>query len=136
MAGTARFDERGSAMVEFVLVFQLVLLVLFGIIEMGFLLNSKLVVSQAARVGSRRAAVEGGYTAEVREIVERQIEMGKLDPERLQLTVTPKSAAYGSTIRLEIRYSYSPKTPVVGSMLGDDFFLTTVLFTRSERVTY
>ena len=49
--------QRGAALVEFALVSGLLLLLLFGIIELGLLFGDQALVSAAAREGVRSAAV-------------------------------------------------------------------------------
>lgn len=59
-----RFRRSGTATVEFALVLPLLLTLLFGIIEMGFLFKDQLTLQQAAREGVRSVAV-GKTLAEV-----------------------------------------------------------------------
>ena len=56
---TLRRTKRrtGTATVEFALVLPLLLALLFGIIEFGFLFKDQLAIQQSAREGSRTAAV-------------------------------------------------------------------------------
>lgn len=60
--------ERGAAAVEFALVVPLLLLLVFGIIQYGYMLSFRQSISQAAAEGARAAAVSpGGLSdAEVR----------------------------------------------------------------------
>ena len=50
-------SERGATLVEFALIVPLLLLLVFGIIEFGFLFNADSNVNQAARAGGRTAAI-------------------------------------------------------------------------------
>jgi Flp pilus assembly protein TadG len=50
-------DQRGAAAVEFAVVLPLLLTMLFGIIEMGFVFNRWITVTHAAREGVRRMSV-------------------------------------------------------------------------------
>ena len=50
-------NEDGGSMVEFVVVAPVLLLILFGIIEMGFLLYDKAVLTNACREGAREGIV-------------------------------------------------------------------------------
>jgi Flp pilus assembly protein TadG len=52
-------DESGAVAVEFALVFPLLILVLFGVIEYGAVYNAQLVVTGAAREAAREMAVTG-----------------------------------------------------------------------------
>lgn len=49
--------QRGAAAVEFAVVLPLLVTLLFGIIEMGFVFNRWITVTHAAREGVRRMAV-------------------------------------------------------------------------------
>lgn len=53
-----RSDERGQALVEFALVLPILLLVLFGIIQVGFILHAQHTVAYAARVAAETYARE------------------------------------------------------------------------------
>ena len=59
MAGGAQGKDRGSAAVEFALILPVLLLLVFGIIDFGRLLNAKITLNQAAHEGARAAAVQG-----------------------------------------------------------------------------
>jgi Flp pilus assembly protein TadG len=55
-----RKRDRGAAAVEFALVVPVLLMVVFGIIDFGRMLNAQLQVSEAAREGARAASVITG----------------------------------------------------------------------------
>ena len=52
-------DQRGAVAVEFALVFPLLMLVLFGIIEYGAVYNAQLQITGAAREAARDMALTG-----------------------------------------------------------------------------
>ena len=54
-----RRGQRGIAALEFALVLPLLLLLLFGIVEMGFLLYDKAVITNASRAAVRQAVAFG-----------------------------------------------------------------------------
>lgn len=63
-----RFDkENGSSSVELALILPVLILLLFGIIQFGFVLNNYLAITHAAREGARLAAVGRYSEAVVRE---------------------------------------------------------------------
>jgi Flp pilus assembly protein TadG len=59
-------EDRGSAAVEFALVLPLLLLLIFGIIDFGRMLNAKITINEAAREGARAAALAGTGEASAR----------------------------------------------------------------------
>jgi len=65
-AATSRADDRGAAAVEFALVLPLLLILIFGIIDFGRLLNTKITLTEAAREGARATALLGGDAGSAR----------------------------------------------------------------------
>ena len=57
-----RKKEEGQAMVEFALVLPLLLVLLFGIIDFGWLFYNKIDVNNASREGARYAAIHYSET--------------------------------------------------------------------------
>ena len=51
--------DRGAAAVEFALLLPVLLLLIFGIVDFGRMLNAKILISEAAREGARAAALAG-----------------------------------------------------------------------------
>jgi Flp pilus assembly protein TadG len=54
--------EDGAAALEFAIILPIFMLIIFGIVEFGFLLNRYISVAQAAREGARVASL--GYTTD------------------------------------------------------------------------
>jgi Flp pilus assembly protein TadG len=50
-------SERGAAVVEFAVILPLLLLIIFGIVEFGFIFYNKAMLTNASREGARRAIV-------------------------------------------------------------------------------
>ena len=50
-------DQKGAAVVEFAIILPLLLVLLFGIVEFGFLLYNKAMITNAAREGARAGIV-------------------------------------------------------------------------------
>ena len=48
-----RSEERGAAALEFAIILPIFMLIIFGMVEFGFLLNRYISVTQAAREGAR-----------------------------------------------------------------------------------
>ena len=52
-----RKRQQGQTMVEFTLIFPVLAILLFGVIQFGIAFNNYLAVTDAVRAGSRQAAV-------------------------------------------------------------------------------
>ena len=55
-------NEKGQSLVEFALVMPILMLILLGIIEFGWLYNAKITMTSAAREGARVYAIKGNLT--------------------------------------------------------------------------
>lgn len=100
-------DERGQTMVEFALVVPMLCVVLFGILQFGALYNDYVTVTDASRVGARKAAVsrleenpEGAA-----ETAARNSAKG-LDPAKLVVVVNAPQWERGEPVTVEARYPY------------------------------
>ncbi|MHB9145162.1 MAG: TadE/TadG family type IV pilus assembly protein [Symbiobacteriia bacterium] len=121
-------------MVEFVLTVGILFLLLFGMLDLGLALNARLVVAAAAREGARRAAIEGGETAAVLERVQAQLRLGRIEPERASIQVTPHQATFGNSVAVTVDYSYPFISPVVRTLAGAGIRLHAEAVSRSEKV--
>ena len=65
--------ERGAELIEFALVFPLLLLVILGIVDFGFLFQRMEVVTNAAREGARVGVLPGYLQADVQARVTQYI---------------------------------------------------------------
>jgi Flp pilus assembly protein TadG len=71
-------SERGAELLEFALVLPILLLVLAGILDMGFLFKNFEVVTNAAREGARMASLPGWVETDVVTRVNRYLAAGGL----------------------------------------------------------
>lgn len=55
-----KHDQRGSAAVEFAIILPLLMTLLLGIVEFGYLFNQQISLTQAAREGAREYALHHG----------------------------------------------------------------------------
>jgi Flp pilus assembly protein TadG len=58
-----RNRQRGAAAVELALVLPLLLAMIYGIVQFGWLINNYLVLTNAASLGAHQLAAERGYTS-------------------------------------------------------------------------
>jgi Flp pilus assembly protein TadG len=69
-------SECGAELIEFALVFPLLLMVVLGIVDFGFLFQRMEVVTNAAREGARIAVLPGYATADVTARVTNYVQTG------------------------------------------------------------
>lgn len=71
LRGLGRRDERGSTLVEFALIFPLVLMLLLGIIQYAYIYWSKETAAATAREAARRLSVGTEWTCTKKEAEDR-----------------------------------------------------------------
>ena len=100
-------DERGQTMVEFALVAPLLCLILFGILQFGALYNDYDTLTDATRVGARKAAVSRheANPAGAAETAARNSASG-LDQDELDVAVTATAWEHGGSVTVEATYPY------------------------------
>jgi Flp pilus assembly protein TadG len=62
----ARLRERGAAAVEFALVLPILMLIIFGIVDFGRMLNAQITLTEAAREGARATSLVNAAAGGVR----------------------------------------------------------------------
>ena len=100
-------DERGQTMVEFALVVPIICVILFGILQFGALYNDYVTLTDASRVGARKAAVsknEDNPGAVAEEAV-RDSASG-LDPLKLDVDVNATAWERGGSVTVEATYPF------------------------------
>jgi Flp pilus assembly protein TadG len=101
-------DERGQTMVEFALVVPILCLILFGVIQFGALYNDYVTLTDASRVGARKAAVSRHEAdpAAAAEAAARASASG-LDAADLDVDVTATGWEHGESVTVEATYPYN-----------------------------
>jgi Flp pilus assembly protein TadG len=99
-------NERGQTMVEFALV-PILCVVLFGILQFGALYNDYVTLTDASRVGARKAAVSRHEATPeaVAEAAARNSAKG-LDPAKLAVNVSATAWEHGASVTVQTVYPY------------------------------
>jgi Flp pilus assembly protein TadG len=121
-------DERGQTMAEFAIVLPILVVLLFGIVQLGILFNNFVTLTDAVRAGAREASVArqsanpaGDATAAVRS--------SAADLNQSNLTVSVTSGWLpGSDVTVSASYPYSIK------LLGWVVSAGSLTSTTTERV--
>jgi Flp pilus assembly protein TadG len=88
--------ERGAELVEFALVFPMLLLVILGIMDFGFLFQRYEVLTAAAREGARVAILPGYTDADVQARVNAYLTAGGLTQPATVSVGAPQTVTVGS----------------------------------------
>lgn len=100
-------DERGQTMVEFALVVPILCVILFGLIQFGSLYKDYVTLTDATRVGARKAAVSrnDANPEGVAEASARSSAAG-LDPSKLAVSVSAAAWERGEPVTVTATYPY------------------------------
>lgn len=120
--------DRGAAAVEMALLLPILLLIVFGIIDFGRMLNAQISVTEAAREGARAATVSSTAGA-------AQSRVNRLSTDYIvdtgASTFCGATPAAGADATVVVTYEFEWVTPVGaiaaifgGSDLGDDVTIT------------
>ena len=103
-------DTEGSEVLEFALVLPILLVVMGGIVDAGFLFNNYEVVTNAAREGARLGALPGFDDDDVIDRVNDYLAAGGLDPAKATVVPTPDDLdVLGHTVhgvKVTVTYTY------------------------------
>lgn len=115
-------SERGQAVVELAFVLPVLVLLVFGTLEVGRVFNAWIVVTQASREGARTAAVacvaNPGCSASVQARVEQSLSGLSLLHARWSLSNGPYTS--GSDVQVDVDYDVAIATPLIGALLGSN----------------
>ena len=106
--------SRGQSMVETALVLPIIILILMAIIDFGFLFNNYIVLSNASREASRKAAV-GGTDAEITALITSLT--GTLNAADRTTSISPSQTlrTHGTPVTITINYDNHFLTPIIGA---------------------
>jgi Flp pilus assembly protein TadG len=110
-----RDNQNGQAMVEFVIVAPVLILLVFGIVQVGILINNYVTLTDAVRAGARQASVSRSVSDPVGSTTARvQKAAAGLTDTDLEITVDPYdnlSGAHkwvqGGDVTVTATYPYS-----------------------------
>jgi Flp pilus assembly protein TadG len=129
--GGSRGSERGAVIVEFALIAPLLLMLVFGIIDFGWMIDRSNVVNNVARDAARTASLDGTYSQINTVATDELKDIGVTLGSNATLTVTctnpdgttctsvnyDAKAISGSAVKVTISYKHKWITPV-GAICG------------------
>ena len=111
-------DTRGQALIEFTVAFILIIILLFGVIEVGRLVLVYTTITNAAADGVRYAIVHGADSPATPDDIETVVKsrltwMNTANGGPLTISVPTAGGPVGSTVTVSIVYAYDPITSYV-----------------------
>lgn len=116
--------DRGAAAVEFALLLPLVLLIVCGIIDFGGMLHAQVTLTQAAREGSRVAALQQTYDyTEIDDRTKAAAVSPLLTKDKISVEA-PQTCPDEPDALVKVSYAFEYITPIGGfaSLFGGDGF--------------
>ncbi len=102
--------EGGQELIEFALVVPLLMLIVFGVLDLGRVFYASVTIANAAREGARYAMFFPGDTAGIRTATEREAENSGVDltdPAKATIDVgCPFGCGRGLPIRVTVTYEF------------------------------
>jgi Flp pilus assembly protein TadG len=141
-------NQSGAVAVEFALIMPILFMIVFGIIEFGYMLNRDMIVGNASRDGARVASLNGTYT-EIRDTITTELAASGIPTTSPSTTITidckkaddtpcyATSSNYdtlaqpGATAIVTVRYVHRWITPGL-AFLGSTLTLEQVTHMRVE----
>jgi Flp pilus assembly protein TadG len=127
--------ERGAELVEFALVFPMLLLVMLGIMDFGFMFQRYEVLTAAAREGARVAILPGYSDADVQTRVNAYLTAGGLTVPATVTVLPAETVTIGAqciSVR-PVRVTYNHQYLFIGPIMA--FFGEAALGTRTLNST-
>lgn len=124
-------NNRGQAIVEFVLIIPLVFLLIFAMMETGRYVHAAYEVEHASREAARVGAL-GGSDADIQNSA--SLSASGLDSQLLSVTIAPTQALResGDQITVTVTYQFSPITPFVEAIYTNGMAISSDMSMRVE----
>ena len=98
-------SSRGQTLVEFALIFPIIVILLFGIIDFGLMLNHRITLQHAVREGARYAAVHDGCT-DIQDRTKDRAGDAISDRNTVSVSYEQNPAPAGSTVKVSAPFEW------------------------------
>ena len=129
-----RKTEQGQAIVEMALVLPILIMLIFGIVEFGRILNTNMIVTDLSREGARKGAV-GGTDGEIVTTVLSNAIAADLEQDDVSVNIIPAAVSKrtrGTSVEVQVSYPVDIIAPVIGTITGDPYIVTSQTTMRVE----
>jgi len=100
-------NPRGSAYMELAILMPILLFLIFGIIEAGYVATTDNALVSAVDYGIRAMAVNGGMNDNIMDRLQNQLALRGIDPSQATITTTWAPIQFNEELYLRIEYPYS-----------------------------
>lgn len=109
----------GQSLLEFALVLPLLLLVIFGILDLGFAVYANNTVALSAREGARRGVIKSATDADVcNQVINTAQSLNLNCGANVRISPSPNRVDF-QPITVTVVYTYVPFSPIIGSYVGN-----------------
>lgn len=122
---TARHRSRGQGLVEFALIFPILMLLLIAVFDMGRLVFAYNDITNAARSGARVAIIDqtagAAQTATINQATSLGLKPADVTIDYLKTDLSgpcPSPKQLGCVAHVKVRFAWTAITPVIGSIVG------------------
>ncbi|MCL4517348.1 MAG: pilus assembly protein [Firmicutes bacterium] len=119
--------ESGQALIETALLLPLILIIIWGVIQLGFIYSTSFVVKYAAYAGARAGMVDGRNAqtragSTVRQVVGGTVDKLVLAPGAGRMRLSVKVLNTGKDIEVQTGYRMPLRFPLAGKFFADGPF--------------
>jgi len=127
-----RKNEKGQGLVSFALVLPILAMLIFGIIQFGFIFYSQITITSAAREGARMASVG----KQDQEIINKINSITSSIPllTVYMNNVTISNRVIGSEVEVFVPASVEIIVPILDKAVGDDFIINAKSTMRNQAI--
>lgn len=128
-------NQRGQAVVEFALILPVLLLIICGVIEGGWLFSNQLMINNASREGARIGVIYSKNSNQLQIIQDKVLEIipGFMkDNVSVLASYTNPLAPRSGDISVNVTYKVTPLTPITSIFIGKDFKLSSKCVMKLE----
>ena len=111
-----RQRQRGQSIIEFALTLPLLVTIFAGLVHFGIAMRSQQMITNASRVGARRATQAGGNTSNVQDAVMSYCQEAGLTTSHITVQTNINTGASKATVTVSYQFN-SPVQTLLTAML-------------------
>lgn len=104
---------KGQSLIEFALVLPVLLLLILGILDLGWAVYAQNTISNAAVEGARRGIIFSTTDAQIT----ARVQAAAPSLSNLQIDIAPSVRNFGEPITVTVTYTYTAITPIIGQIV-------------------